>query len=84
MYDRHDINGGRQARIRIQDKKHPLKSFSEERDENWISQVCVHPGQKLGAVWGGPVYNRHDKLVPGQRASETRRENERVVSKYLK
>ena len=34
IYDRHDINGGRQTRIRIRDKKHPLKSDSEERDEN--------------------------------------------------
>ena len=31
-------------------KKHPLKSFSEERDENWISQVCVYTGEKVGAV----------------------------------
>ena len=34
IYERHDINGGRQMRIRIRDKKHPLKSDSEERDEN--------------------------------------------------
>ena len=34
IYDRHDINGGRQTRIRIRDKKHPLKSDSGGRDEN--------------------------------------------------
>ena len=34
IYDRHDISGGRQTRIRIRDKKHPLKSVSEECDEN--------------------------------------------------
>ena len=34
IYERHDINGGRQMRIRIRDKKHPLNSDSEERDEN--------------------------------------------------
>ena len=34
IYDRHDINGGRQMRIRIRDKKHQLKSVSGKRDEN--------------------------------------------------
>ena len=33
-YDRHEITGGRQMRIRIRDKKHPLNSDSGERDEN--------------------------------------------------
>ena len=34
IYDRHDINGGGQTRISIRDKKHPLNSDSEERDED--------------------------------------------------
>ena len=33
-YVRHDINGGRQARIRIRGQERPLKSVSEECDEN--------------------------------------------------
>ena len=49
-YGGHDIDGGRQTCIRIRDKKHGLKGVSEERDGDWIKRLCVHPGQKFGAV----------------------------------
>ena len=44
-----DTCGG-QTCIRIRNREHPLKSVSEERDENRRRQVCVHPGDKLGTV----------------------------------
>ena len=82
IYDRHDINGGRQTRIRIRDKKHPLKSVSEECHENWISQVRVHTRQNIGAVRDGTCKIVKTNFVPCQAASATRREGKRVVSKY--